>query len=489
MKKILIINPPRFKGKNVRRDERSADILESEVSPFYQGAVLAQYLRENNNFEAVVLDANGFDYDFSQIQKFVEENKGADLAVIKAADDTLFHDVKAAKICRERGITTMLWEPVLSPAEPEKVLRIINKNSQAVDYLILGEAELTVSDFIKNGEAALGIAYFKNDQLIINRREEKDRLDDLNKLPIPSFNDLPVKNYKSWFGAKPWMTLFTSRGCSGNCNYCLIGGSTVFRGYGKKIRLMSAERVLREAKILINDYGVKHITFWDDCFTLDRQRVIDFCELIKKEKIIFKWSCMARVDTVDDELLLKMREAGLTRIGFGIESGSQKILDSIPKRVTVAQNYQAVKLAKKHGLWVFIYIIVGLPEEDWQSVKETIKFIKKSKPNFLFLGCSTAFPGTINFDNCLRNKLLKVDISRAIMENKIITGSKSSAASKYMSVEEIEEAKFKIHRAFLFSSWSVLLAKIINNFYRLSPSYVWQKFKYFILGIHEDIDS
>lgn len=320
MYKVLIINPPRFKGKNVRRDERSADILESEVSPFYQGAVLAQYLRNNNNMEVGVLDANGLNIDFSQVEEWIKGYCNVETAIIKAADDTLLHDINVARICKNYNITTMLWEPVLAPAEPEIILKTVNQNKKIIDYIILGEAELTVSDYLKYKDKAKGIAYFRNNKFNINKRNENKRLESLESFPIPDFQDLPVGNYKAWFGERPWMTLFTSRGCVGSCNYCLIGGTTVFRGYGKKVRLMSANRIINEVEILIKNFNVKHITFWDDCFTIDRQRLVDFCRLIKEKNLKFRWSCMSRVDTIDDKLIKLMKETGLTRIGFGITS-------------------------------------------------------------------------------------------------------------------------------------------------------------------------
>jgi anaerobic magnesium-protoporphyrin IX monomethyl ester cyclase len=482
MSKVLIINPPRFKGMNVRRDERSADVLETEVSPFYQGAVLAQYLREQGGHQVEVLDANGANIDLVAVKAWVKGHSPADLAVVKAADDTLLFDADVCSICKQFGILTMLWEPILSPADPERVLSILNKSGKGVDGLILGEAEATVRDFLIMGRQAGGLAFWDNGRISVNPRSEDCRLKSLEDLPIPDFSDLPVSKYKSWFGKGPWMTLFTSRGCPGSCSYCLIGGSTVFRGYGRAMRFQSAERIVKEVSLLIGKFGVKHITFWDDCFTLNRQRVEDFCRLVKDSGLKFEWSCMSRVDLVDEDLLKLMKDAGLTRIGFGIESGSQKILDSIPKRVSVEQNLSAVRLSKKIGLWVWIYLVVGLPEEDWSSVAKTIDFVKRAKPDFMFLGSNTPFPGTANFDECRRLGLIDGDMFESIISGEFVTGSELMAASKYLSKEEIAEAKRRIHRAYVFSSPAVILSKIITNLHRLFDfSYLWDKFSYFIL--------
>lgn len=480
---ILVINPPRFNGKNVRRDERSADILEGEISPFYQGAVLAQYLRRENNSLVKVLDANGLNYSFTQVEDWLKENSSSNkqkIAVIKAADDTLQHDARVAALAKKYGFTTLLWEPVLSPALPEKIYKKLNQSEQIIDYIILNEAELTVSDFLKLGESAHGLA-FQNaaGQFQINTRSGSESLSKLDDLPIPDFNDLPIKNYTAWFKEKPWMTLFTSRGCIGNCKYCLIGGSTVNRGYGRAVRLQSPERIIKEIEILIKDFGVKHITFWDDCFTLDQERVEKICNLIISRHLKFRWSCMSRVDLADESLLKLMKKAGLRRIGFGAESGSQTILNSIPKRTSVEQNLKIIKICKKLKIWVWIYVIIGLPDESWSTVKETIKFVSHAKPDYLFLGCATPFPGTRYYEECLSLGLLPPDITESIIEEGIITGSQAKAKTKYLSEANLTRAEFLIHRAYLFSSPKIIFKKIINNKKQLNFNYLLAKIKYF----------
>jgi len=477
--KVLIINPPRFNGQNVHRDERCADILPGEVSPFYEGAVLAQYLREKHDVIADVLDANGLNLDFSEVDSWIKVRQTYDYVVIKAADETLFQDIKVGQIAKKYNLTTFLWEPILSPALPERVLYEVNKDGAAIDYLILCEAEVTFGDFLLYGDDAQGLAFIRDGKFVINRRAENKRLADLDSLPIPSFQDLPVDNYQAWFGEKPWMNLFTSRGCIGTCSYCLIGGSTVSRGYGHCIRLQSPERIFQEVKLLISKFGVKHITFWDDCFALNRDRVVKFCNLVIDSGLRFNWSCMSRADLIDEELVILMKKAGLTRIGFGVESGSQKILDSIPKKVTVQQNMDAIKMCHRHKLWVWIFLIIGLPEENWSTIKDTIDFVKKSKPDYLFSGCAMPFPGTVYYDQCVENGLFDGDIFSAITQGAIATGARSLSRSKYLSEADIKRAEFLIHRAFLFSSFKVIISKIKENKNKLSIAYLWSKFKFF----------
>lgn len=440
--KVLIVNPPRFNGINVRRDERSADILEDEVSPFYQGAVLAQWLRINDNYEVKVLDANGLNLDYGRVNLWLKEHQDAEFIVVKGADDTLYHDALVCTLAKHLDITTIFWEPIISPALPEMVLEKLPD----IDYLILGEAELTTSDILMNKTSAKGIAFRENGQIKISPRLETERIKDIDSLPIPNFDDLPYKNYRAWFGESPWMTIFTSRGCVGTCFYCLIGGSTCFRGYGRKLRLMNAQRVVAELEVLVNKYHISHITFWDDCFTNNLKRVEDICEQIIKKNIKFRWSCMSRVDRIDRKLLKLMKDAGLCRIGFGIESGNQRVLDSIPKRITVEENIKTPILAKSLGIWVWVFLLLGLPEEDENSLQDTINILKKIRPHHLCCGTSTPFPGTKFYDICTLENLLKDNIFDIITDG-IQTGGGQVTDTRYVKAEVVNEYLKKLHEA------------------------------------------
>ncbi|MDI6786128.1 MAG: radical SAM protein [bacterium] len=469
--KILIVNPPRYKGINVRRDERSADFLENEVSPFYQGAVLAQWLRLNNNCQVEVLDANGLNLDYGKVNIWLKENQDAQFVVVKGADDTLYHDALVCTLAKHLGIVTIFWEPIISPALPERVLEKLPD----IDYLVLGEAELTVSDILNNKTSAKGIAYWENKQIKISPRLETERIKDIDSLPIPEFNDLPYKSYKAWFGESPWMTIFTSRGCIGTCFYCLIGGNTCFRGYGRKLRLMSAERVVEEIEILVNKYHIPHITFWDDCFTNSLKRVENICEQILKKNIKFRWSCMSRVDHMDRNLLKLMKNAGLCRIGFGIESGNQRVLDSIPKKITIEDNIKTPLLAKSLGIWVWIFLLLGLPEEDENSLQDTINILKKIRPHHLCCGTATPFPGTKYYEICQQENLIKDDVFE-IITGGMQTGGGQVADTRYVKAEVVNKYLKKLHETSNLHSVSSL-HNVINRIKPIVPKFIRNRLK------------
>ena len=437
------MNPPRYKGINVRRDERSADICEGEVSPFYVGALLAEWLRKENNCEVHLLDANGLNVSYDYVGDWIAKYPNAEYIIIKAADDTLLHDTISASLAKQHGKKTVLWEPILSPAMPERLMKLIPD----LDYLILGEAELTASDLIARGNEAKGIAYRQGDTIKVNPRSEDERLIDLDRLPIPDFSELPVKNYKAWFGERPWMMLFSSRGCRGECSYCLVGGSTCFRGYGRKLRYLSPERIVDEVEVLVRKYGVRHISFWDDSFTSDRERLFKICSLIKRRNIHFRWSCMSRTDTVDADILLEMKNSGLRRIGFGIESGCQRVLNSVPKHVTVEQNKDAIKTAKSLGLWVWVFVLFGLPEDDEASLQDTINLIKETRPQEVLYGTLMPFPGTRMYEDCRRKGLLKQDIFDLVSKGNVPTGGEAFIATNYVGTATQKEYLRRLSRA------------------------------------------
>jgi anaerobic magnesium-protoporphyrin IX monomethyl ester cyclase len=149
-----------------------------------------------------------------------------------------------------------------------------------------------------------------------------------------------------------------------------------------------------ELEWLRDEYGADAYTFYDDIFTFDVERALKICEEIKNRKIGIPWDCQTRVDRVSPKILAKMREAGCELVSFGVESGSQKILDAMKKGTTVEQNEKAIKWAKQAGLSVSISVILGYPGETEETLKQTINFIKKTEPDDAFLCIATPYPGT-----------------------------------------------------------------------------------------------
>jgi radical SAM superfamily enzyme YgiQ (UPF0313 family) len=180
------------------------------------------------------------------------------------------------------------------------------------------------------------------------------------------------------------MNVSIGRGCPYSCNYC----SKSFSGS----RLRSVNNVIDEIKYLKNNYEIEGIGFTDECFVTKRDMVWELCEKIQEMNLA--WYCQGRVNLVDAELLLKMKSAGCTAVGYGIESGSQKILDAMNKKATVNQAKKAILETQKAGLYPVIQMMFGYPGEDRKTLRETVSFFREIDHPGCELSPTTPLPGT-----------------------------------------------------------------------------------------------
>jgi radical SAM superfamily enzyme YgiQ (UPF0313 family) len=186
--------------------------------------------------------------------------------------------------------------------------------------------------------------------------------------------------------------VMTSRGCPWACTFC--GADTTwgrgFRSHSVGYTLDAMERVLSRLR-------VKMIQIKDDTFTTNKKRVLELCRKIRERKLEFFWSCDTRVDLLTDELLREMRLAGCSRLSLGVESGSQRILDAIDKKITPAEIIESTELAKKYGIRVRYYMMLGNRGETRETFQETLDFLERAKPHEFVFSCLSVYPGTRDF--------------------------------------------------------------------------------------------
>ena len=158
--------------------------------------------------------------------------------------------------------------------------------------------------------------------------------------------------------------------------------------------MRSPKNVVDELEWLKNTFGAEAFSFYDDMLTFDKQRIYDICDGIKSRKIDLPWDCQSRVDTISREMVFKMREAGCEEIFFGVETGSQQILNCMGKKTSIDQNEKAIKWAKEAGIFVAISVVIGYPGETRYTIKQTLDFIRRVKPDDAFLCVATPSPGS-----------------------------------------------------------------------------------------------
>lgn len=260
-----------------------------------------------------------------------------------------------------------------------------------VDIIVRGEGEETLLELLaklpSGGDLKdiAGITYRNNGQ--VTRTPNRPYIQNLDELPYPAYHYFALSKY-NFFGRRI-LPILTSRGCPYQCAYCVSS-----RMVGTAYRARDPIKVADELEWLKNEQKAGTFSFYDDAFTYDQQRAIKICEEIKRRRIGIPWDCQTRVDKINREVLVKMKEADCQLVSFGAESGCQKILDAVHKRTTVEQNEAAIKLAKDVGLSVAMSVVIGYPSETAESLQQTFKFIKRAKPDYVYLCLATPYPGT-----------------------------------------------------------------------------------------------
>jgi anaerobic magnesium-protoporphyrin IX monomethyl ester cyclase len=263
------------------------------------------------------------------------------------------------------------------------------------DYIILGEPDLIFSDLIdaltnlKSIEDVEGIVYFSNNELTTQGSEKRIR--NPNDLPIPCYDLLPANKYYEPLLANPFGMIQSARGCPYQCNFCV-------KSYGSKLTKLTAERIVEEIKIWQSLFGTKSIRFIDDTFTVNKKRVIELCQLIIEQNLNIEWACLSRTDNIDRELVQWMFKAGCKRIYFGMESGSQRMLDLYKKSLDIEQSFEAFKICREENVEAAAFFMSGHPAENEEDFEQTIQFAQKSALHFASFNPLTPYPGTPMFE-------------------------------------------------------------------------------------------
>ncbi len=279
--------------------------------------------------------------------------------------------------------------------------------SGCFDIGIIGEGELTTGQLFekynngefKNLDGIRGIIYKKNGRIIQN--QDQALINDLDSIPLPARHLMPhPKNYHptpASYRKLPYATIMTSRGCPSRCTFC---DRSVF---GDRLRFRSVSNIFKEIEDVEKRYRVKEIRFFDDTFTLKKDRVYEICHEFKKRNLNIAWTCLTKVSRVDADLLKKMKSAGCWQVLYGFESGDDQMLKLLKKGNTVEMNKRAVRLTKEAGLEVRGDFIVGTPGETWESLEKTVTFAIDMKLDYAHFNKFIPFPGTELYKNLIKD--------------------------------------------------------------------------------------
>lgn len=397
MKKIILINPDYYDTIFSKSKVRAAI---SRGTMTLGLAALAATLTEHGH-EVKILDLNINNNPQESLNKEVREFN-PDFIGITATTPLIKQVYKiTATIKNINGRIMVIVGGPHSSALPEDVLK-----ESTIDCVVKGEGDFAITKIVEQGlSASIPNIYFKKNEQIIKSEIQNSFIENLDNLPYPAYELFDIKSYaQPRISSKkaPLGYLETSRGCCYRCVFC----NKNIHGY--KVRMKSPKRVVDEMERMLK-IGFREIHVIDDLFTADMSRSFLICEEIIKRRLKFPWYPRGgiRVDRINFELLKIMKKAGCYRIPFGIESGSQRVLDVINKKISLEQCENAVALAKKAGLVTECYFMLGLPSETEEEIKKTIDFAIKLDPDYVKFAITLPLPGTSMYEEMLGKNQIK----------------------------------------------------------------------------------
>lgn len=273
------------------------------------------------------------------------------------------------------------------------------------DVVAIGEGEQTMLDLAQAVENHSdfddieGIMFKDKGRIVAT--PARDFAGDLDKIPFPSrelFDNQAYKNYYSRNFGYTTTAIITSRGCPFQCDFC---SRPIF---GNTFRSRTASNIVQEVEA-VQKLGYQRVWFADDCFTLNRGRLMEICEELIRRNIMIGWECLSRVDTVDLSVAEKMKTAGCVRVFFGIESGNNGILKIMKKQATVEQAKKAVYTFKRTGIQVGAFFILGYPGESEETILDTVNFASSLPLDYLSFTFPYPIPGTPLYDR-VKNRMI-----------------------------------------------------------------------------------
>jgi len=438
MKKILLFYPPLYFTHGI---PHSLDVSVPPLGLLYLASYLNHY---SDDFQAMVLDITPERLSLGEINKRIRAIMPF-VVGITAMTPQLQGAVELARSIKKSfpQLKIFLGGPHLS-ADPD----FINRFADIFDYAISGEAEKTFLDSIIKLSKGKKIPKIQSGEVIL----------DLDIIPFPNKKLINRQKYSQY------ESMMFSRGCPYNCYYCSRPSIS------RKVRYRSARNLIEEIK-LVYQYCQGKIDFQDDTFTLDKKKVLSFCDEAVKKGLKLEWRCNSRIDLVDDELLAAMKKAGCSLIHFGIEAANEKIRKDIVKKGSFSnkQIHNVIRLCKKHKIKFAGYFMIGHPGETKKDLEDTKEMILNSGIDLLGLSIPTPFPGS---------ELYKIAKKKGIISEEIIdkfagkelgegyVGNYPVFISEAVSRDYIFSLMKEINRKF-YVNFKTLFKKLKNDF--LSP--------------------
>lgn len=348
-------------------------LINMSIAKYFGEKVLFERNSAGVFFLIAALENAGFEVDFhehfldykcsfsEEVNCFMELiNDASPLVGIGSHSVHLPFVVMAAKELKKRFPDKKI---ILGGIGPSAVAYELLEIFDFIDAVVVGEAEETIVEMAEKGTKSFknikGIVYREKDKVYVNK--SRLPIEDLDSLVLPAYHKMDFKQYEI-------PTVITSRGCPYGCTFCSLSAF-----WGKKVRYHSIDNVIEELRLLTKRYERKYIFFGDSTFVTNKDRTVKFCNRLKKENLGFKWECLVRIDCMDKELMELMSGSGCEAVFYGLESGSDKVLERIKQGFNLNKALETIYKSTKYFKTVETSLMWGFPFETLEDFKETLK--------------------------------------------------------------------------------------------------------------------
>ena len=394
MSKTLLVNPPFSVSERYGSDMKKFGGVSEPLGLAYLASSL-----EKNGFSVRIIDAPAEGFSSRDI---VESCITEEVNLIGVTFlSPMFSSIKklAEQVKRYHPEVTIIAGGPHPSALPERTLEEI----PSIDIICVGEGERTIVEVAEylSGKREIkdikGIAYRDGNQIRLNSPRPMEN--SLDSLPPPARHLLPMNEYKLTAtrtkGSGFCPTIILARGCPFNCQFCS-------HPFGRTFRHHSVNRIMEEVTELIENYEITQVNFEADTLTINKAFVMELCNAIIDRKLNIAWTCESRMDTIDEEMLRIMKKAGCWQISYGVETGSQRLLDYIVKGLTKETIIETFRITKKIGISIRGFFMLGLPTETKKESLKTIRFAQKLNPLWAQFTITIPYPGTPMFQQLQR---------------------------------------------------------------------------------------
>jgi len=405
---IVLIKP----GSQKQIYGQLSDFQLTGIEPPLWGAILAAYLRELG-YRVELFDAEAENYSYEQTAQFTIGLKPLIAAVLVSGSNpsaSTMNMTGAGQIIRSINQFDPSIKTLLAGLHPS-ALPEMTMQTEVVDFVCQGEGFYTLPqliDAVKQNNTDFNIPglWFRDNGKTISNHPAA-LMENLDKLPQPAWDMLPMEKYRAhnWHcfdniaNRQPYAILYTSLGCPFRCTFCCINAL-----FGKNtIRYRGIDAVIAELDFLVNTYGVKNIKIIDEMFAMNEKRVIELCDRIIERKYDLNIWAYARVNTVTEKMFEKMKTAGINWLAYGFESGSKRVIADITKGYRPEMVEKVVKMTYNFDIHICGNYIFGLPEDDLESMKETLQMMLDINAEWANIYSAMAYPGSKLYELAVEN--------------------------------------------------------------------------------------